>query len=232
MAEGEGATTGTRAHTEEGHATTEGPAPPHPKPTPRDPRRLMPAKTRRRSTDLTPHEPPRLTPTDHQTPHRGRRAHPHGGKGLDPPREPPRTPPRSPPPRPHRQATTPASARATTQATTQAPEEEEDTAAITGTRGTDPYGTPDQGTGPQGGQPRGHPPDPPTQTAHLDPRSTDPTNHTTPSRAPQPPASHITSACVPHHKTGQCSQRPPHPSPERQEEGPTEHHGTAVHGTT
>ena len=214
--EGEDATTGTRAHTQEGHATAEGPAPPHPQPTRRDPQRRTPAKTRRQSTDLTMHEPHRLTPTDHRTPYKGRRAHPHGEKVLPPPRQLPRTQPRSPPPRLHRQATTPATARPTTQATAQAPEEEEDTAAIPRTRGKDPQRTRDQGTGPQGGQPRGHPPDPPTRTAHPDRRSTDPTSHTTPNRALQPPAIPMTLACVPHHETGQSNQRRPHSRLEQQ----------------
>ena len=147
---------------------TLGPSRPHPELTPRDPRRRTLAKTRRQSTDLTPHGPHRLTPTDHRTPLRGRRTHPHVEKGLDPLREPPRTPPRSPPPSPHRQATTPATARATTQA----PEDEEDTALTPRTRGKDPQTTRDQVTGPQGGQPCGHPPDSPTRAAHPDPRST------------------------------------------------------------
>ena len=175
-----------------------------------------PAKTRRRSTDLTLHEPHRLTPTDQRTPYRGGRAHPHRKKGLHPPREPPRTLPRSPPPHPHRQAMTPAAARATTPAEAQAPKDKEDTAARPRTRGKDPQMTRDQGTGPPKGQPRGHLPDPATQTAHPDPRSTDPTSHTTPNRAPEPPASHITSACIPHHETGQSNQRRPHATPERQ----------------
>ena len=68
-----------------------------------------------------------------------------------------------------------------------------------------PQRTRDQGTGAQGGQP----PDP-------DPRSTDPTSQTTPKTAPQPPASDITSARVPHHEMGQSNQRRPHPTPERQ----------------
>ena len=104
--EEEGRMTGTRAHTQEGHATREGPATPHPGLTPRDPQRRMPAKTRRGSTDLTPHGPHQLTPTDYPTPHRGRRAQPHGEKRLQPPRKPPRTARRTPPPRPHRQTTT------------------------------------------------------------------------------------------------------------------------------
>ena len=186
--EGEGATTGTRAHTQEGHATTEGPTPPHPQLTPRDPRRRTPAKTRRLSTDLTTHGPQQLTPTDHLTPHRGGRAHPHGEKGLHASREPPRIQPHSPPPRHHPQATTPATARATTQA----PEEEKDTAATPRTRGKDTQRTRHQGTGPQGGQRGGHPPYPQTRVANPDPRSTDPTSHPTPNRAPQPPGSHIT----------------------------------------
>ena len=185
---------------------------PTPRRTARDPRRHMPAKTRRQSTDLTPQGPHRITPTDHQSLRRGRRAHPHGDKGIRPQTEPPRTPPRSPPPRPHRQATMPATARATTQA----PEEEEDLAATPRTRGKDPQRTVDQGTGPQGGQPRRHPPDPPTRAAYPYPRSTDPTSHATPNRGPQPPASHRTSARVPHHEAGQCNQRRPHPTPERQ----------------
>ena len=167
--EGEGAATGTRVHTQEGHATTEEPAPCHPRPTPRDPRRRTPAKTSRRSTDLTLLEPHRLRPTDHRTPHRGSTPHPHGEKRQPPPEQQPSTSPRRPPPRPHRQATTPAAARATTQATAQASEEEEDTAATPRTRGKDPQRTRDQGTGPQGGQPRGHPPDPPTRTAQPGP---------------------------------------------------------------
>ena len=47
--EQEGVTMGTRAHTQEEHATTEGPALPHPQLTPRDPRRRRPIKTRRRT---------------------------------------------------------------------------------------------------------------------------------------------------------------------------------------
>ena len=84
---------------------------------------------RRHITDLRPHEPHRLAPADHWTPHKGREAQLHEEKRLHPPREPPGTPPRSPPPHPHRQATTPATTRATTQATAQAPVEEQDTAA-------------------------------------------------------------------------------------------------------
>ena len=124
--EGEGVTVFTRAHTQEGHTTTERPPPPHPQPTPPDCGRRTPAKTRRHSMDPTPHEPQRLAPTDYRAPHKARRAHPHEEKRLHPPREQPRTPPHSPP---HRQATTPATTRATTQATAQAPEEEQDTAA-------------------------------------------------------------------------------------------------------
>ena len=112
---GEGATTGTRTHTREGHTTPEGPAPRRPptQSTPHDPRRRKPAKTRRRSPDLTPHEPHQVAPTGHRGPRRGRRVHPGGEKGLQPLRKPPRTP-RSPPPHPNRQATTPVTARATT----------------------------------------------------------------------------------------------------------------------
>ena len=112
-AEGEDVTAATRAYTQEGHATTQGPAPHHPPRTSRDPRRRTPTKTCRRSTDLTPYGPHRLTPTGHQNLHRGRRAHPHGEKGLHPPREPLRTPRSSPPPCPHCQKTTQATARAT-----------------------------------------------------------------------------------------------------------------------
>ena len=145
--EGEGATTDTRPRSQEGHATTERTAPPHPQPTPGDARRRTPAKTRRRSTDQTPHERHRLTPTDHRTPHRGKSAHPLGEKRLPPSAELPRTPPHSLQPRPRCQATTPAAARATTPATTQAPEEEEDTAATPRTRGKDAQRTRDQATG-------------------------------------------------------------------------------------
>ena len=100
------------------------------------------------------------------------------------------------------------------------------------TRGKNPQRTRGRGTGPQGGQPRGHPPDPQTRAAQPDPHSTDPNSHTTPNRAPQPPASHITSARVLHHNAGQSNQRRPHPTPERQWKGPTTHHGTAIHSTT
>ena len=207
--EGEDATAGTSAQTQEGHVRTERQALPHPQLTPRDPRRCTHAKTRRQSTDLTPHGPHWLTPTDHRTPRRGRRAHLHGEKGLHPSRKPPRTLPRSPPPRPHRQATTPATTRATTKAT----EEEVDIAATSRTRGKDPQRTRDQSTGPQGGQPRGQLPDPPARAAHPDPRSTDPTSHATPNRPSQPPASHKTTTRVPHHKAGQSNHRRPNLTP-------------------
>ena len=107
------------------------------RPTPSRSRRT-PAKMRRRTTNLTPHEPHQLTPADHWTPHRGRRADPHRKKGLHSPGEPPRTHPRSPPPRPRRQATTPAAATATTQARGQAPKEEAATAATPRIGGKDP----------------------------------------------------------------------------------------------
>ena len=169
----------------------------------------------------------------------GKEGTPTRGEWVPPTGEPPRTPPRSPPPQRHRQATTTATARANTQATAQAPEEEGDTAATPRTgdggcqrtrgghdippqrprhtpRGKDPQRTQDQGTGPQGGQPRGCPSDPLGRTAHPDPRNTDPTSHTTPNRASRPPASHITSARVRHHKADQSNQRRPHPAPTRQ----------------
>ena len=80
--------------------------------TPRDTRRRKPAKMRRHSPDQTPHEPHRVAPTGHRAPHRERRGHPHGEKGLHPQREPLGTR-HSPPTHPNRQATTPAAARAT-----------------------------------------------------------------------------------------------------------------------
>ena len=56
-------TTGNWAHKQEGHVTTEGPTPPHPQPTPHDPRRRTPpthaAETRMgRRTDHTGSRPP------------------------------------------------------------------------------------------------------------------------------------------------------------------------------
>ena len=76
--------------------------------------RCTPAKTCRRSPDLTPHEPHRVAPTDHQSLHRGRRVHSQRQRGLHLDREPQRRP-HKPLPHPNRQATTPATARATTQ---------------------------------------------------------------------------------------------------------------------
>ena len=188
--------------------------------TPRDPRRRMPANTRRRSTDLTAYRPHRLTPTGHRDPHRGRRAHPHGKKGLHQPRESPRTPPGSPTPRPQRQATTPDTARATTQA----PEEEDDTTAAPRARGKNPQRTRHGSTGPQGGQTRGHPPHPPARAAQQNPRSRDHASHPTINRTPQPPASHKTSTRVPHHDTGQSNHQRPNPTPPPR-------HNTRQHGT-
>ena len=77
-------------------------------------RRHTPAKTRRRSQNLTPHEPHWVTPTDHQSPHRGRGIYSHRQRGIHPHRGPPRAPQNSPP-HPNCQATTSATARATTQ---------------------------------------------------------------------------------------------------------------------
>ena len=96
---GERATTSTRAHTQDGHATTDEPAPPGPQSTPHDPQWGTSAKPRCRNTNLTPQEPHRIAPTGLRTPHRGRRVHPHEEKGLHPPGKPPRTP-RTPPPHP------------------------------------------------------------------------------------------------------------------------------------
>ena len=104
----EDTTAGTRAHMQERHATTEGPAPPHPQADTERPPEAHTPNTRHRSTNRTPYRPHRLMPTGHRKPHRGREAHPHGEKGLQPQGRTPRTPPRSPPPRPHRQTTTPA----------------------------------------------------------------------------------------------------------------------------
>ena len=220
-AERKDATAGIRAHTQEGHATTEGPAPPQPEQTPRDPWRHTRGNTRRRSTNLTPHGPHRLTPTGHRNPHRGRRAHPHGEEGLHQLSESMRAPPRSSPPSPHRQATTLTTARATTET----PEEEEDTATAPRARGKDPQRTRDQSTGPQGGQPHGHLPDPPARAAPPDPPSTGPASHPTPNRTLQPPASHKTSTRVPHHETGQSNHHLPHPTPPPRQ-------NTRQHGTT
>ena len=75
--------------------------------------------TRRLSTNQTP--------TSHQKPHRGWRAHLTGENWLHPQRKPLKTPLCSPPSRLHRQATIPA----TTRATSQAPEEDEGTARCT-----------------------------------------------------------------------------------------------------
>ena len=175
--------------------------------------------TRRRNTNRTPYGPHRLTPTSHQTPHKGRRAHLHEEKELHPQRKPPRTPPRSPPPRPHRQATTPATARATSQA-----REEEKGAATApnarGARGQDPQRTRDHSTGPKGGQPRRHLTDPPARAARPDPHSTDPPSHPSPNRTPRPPASHPPTR-TPHHDTGRTDLHQP----------TTPQHGAARHTT-
>ena len=140
--EEKGTTAGTTTHTQEGHTTTGGPAPPQPHQTPQH----TPPKQTSDAMQITPahaHRPPETTRRMEGTPTRGERATPteeaagntaHGA-----------------PPRPHRQATTPA----TTKATSQAPEEDEGTAAAPTTRDRDPQRTRDQGTGSQGGQPHG-----------------------------------------------------------------------------
>ena len=73
---------------------------------------------------------------------------------------------------------------------------------------------------PREGKRRGHPPNPPGRMAHPDPRNRDPTSHTTPNGAPQPPASQITSSRVTHHEAGQSNQRQPHPRQYGSEKGP------------
>ena len=143
-AEKEVTTTGTRAHKQEGHATTEGTTPPHPQRAPHDPSEAHAPNTRRENMNRTPYGPHGFTPTSHQKSHRGRGAHLHGEEGLHPQRKPPRTQPRSPPPRPHRQATTPAAARATSQT----PEEEESAATAPLAEGQDPQRTRDHSTSP------------------------------------------------------------------------------------
>ena len=116
--------------TPSGHRATPGGA--------RPPTHAAEARTGRR-TDRTGSRPPL----------RGRRAHPHGERGLHPHREPPGTPPRSPRPRPHRQATTAATARATTQA----PEEEKDMVAAHRARGGTPRGHRTNAPAPREGNP-------------------------------------------------------------------------------
>ena len=170
--------------------------------------------TRHRNMYQTPYGPRRLTPTSHQKPHRGRRAHLHGEKGLHPQRKPPRTPPPSPPPGPHRQATTPATARATSQT----PEEEEGAATAPRARGQDPRRTRDHSTGPPGGQPHGHLTDPPARAARPDPQSTDPPSLPAPNRTPRQPASHIPTR-NPHQDTGRTDLHQP----------TTAQHGVARH---
>ena len=157
---------------------------------------------RRQNTNLTPNRPHQLTPTCHEKPDRGKRAHLHGDKGLHPQRKPPRTPPSSPPPRPHRQAKTPATARATSQAA----EEEEGAATAPRSREQDPKRTRDHSTGPQGGKPRGHLTDPPARAAHQDPHITDQTSDPAPNRTPRPPA---TPTRTPHHDTGRTDLHEP-----------------------
>ena len=156
--------------------------------------------TRRRSTNRTPYRPHRLTPTGHRKPHKGRRAHPHGVRGLHPQRKTLRTPQRSPPPRPHRQATRPATSRATSKA----PKEEEGEATAPVAGGKNPQRAGDQSTGAQGGQPRGHPPDQRAPVAHPDHHSTGRASHSTPNRTPQPPASHTLTRTA-HHDTGRTN---------------------------
>ena len=140
--EEKGTTAGTTTHTQEGHTTTGGPAPPQPHQTPLH----TPPKQTSDAMRITP-----AHTTGHRKPHGERRAHLHGENGPHPQRKPQGTPPHGAPPRPHRQATTPA----TTKATSQAPEEDEGTAAAPTTRDRNPQRTRDQGTGPQGGQPHG-----------------------------------------------------------------------------
>ena len=85
-AEKEDTTAGTRAHTQEGHATTEGPLQPHPQRTPRGPRRRTPptrtAKTRiRRRTDHSGSRPPatRNHTGEERHTYTGRRSYTHKG---------------------------------------------------------------------------------------------------------------------------------------------------------
>ena len=216
--EGQDAAAGTRAHTQEGHATTERAAPSHPQRTPRDPWRLTPANICRRSSDLTPYGLHWLMPSGHRNPHRQRRAHPHGEKGLHPPTEPLRTPPRSSQPRPLRQATTPATARASTQA----PEEGEDTAAPPRLEARTPRDTGAKHRPPGRATPRT--PTSPTSPSGTPEPSRDPASHPTPNRTPQSAASHNTSIPVPHHDTGKSNHHRPQPTPPPR-------HNTRQHGT-
>ena len=129
--------------------------------------------TRRRSANRTPYGSHRHTPTSHRKPHRGGRAHLHGGNELDPQSKPLGTPPRSPPPFSHRQATT----TATRRATSQAPGEDKGTATAPRAGDQDPQRTQDHGTGPQGEQPDRHLPNPLARAEHPNPHSTDPASH-------------------------------------------------------
>ena len=67
-AEKEDTTAGTRAHTQEGHATTEAPAPPHPQRTPRGPWRSTP---RTHAAEARIERPPETTQGKEGTPTRG-----------------------------------------------------------------------------------------------------------------------------------------------------------------
>ena len=69
-AETEDITAGTRTHTQEGHATTKGPARPHPQRAPHDPRGCAP-NTCHQSAYRTPYGSHQRTPTSHRNPHRG-----------------------------------------------------------------------------------------------------------------------------------------------------------------
>ena len=175
----------------------------------------------------------RHTPSSHQKPHRGWRAHLHGGNGLHPQRKPLGTP-RSPPPRPHRQAATPT----TTRATSQAPEEDKGTATAPRARDRDPQRTRDHDTGPHEGQPHGHLPDSPARAAQPDPHSTDPASHphltAPPSHQPATlrPAlrtttrARLTSNDPPRHNTRHHGT-PHHSAPQNN----TTRQGTAKHST-
>ena len=192
----EDTTAGTRAHTQKGHATTEGPARPHARRTPRDPwRRTLPthaAKARiGRRTDHTGSRPPATRN------HTGEGGHTHTGRKVYTNRGSRREHHRAA----HHHALT---ARRRSWPEQGPPHRQRKGKGARPQRPGLEARTPDD-TGPkhrpQGGQQRGHLPDPSARIAHQDPHSTDPASHPAPSRTPQPPASH-TPIRTPHHDTG------------------------------
>ena len=153
--EEKGTTADATTHTQQGHTTTEGPAPPHPHGTPHDSRgrttQHTPPNQASDAVRITPahtHQPPETTRGMEGTPTRGERATPTeeaagntAARRTDTPSPPGDDPGRR---KGHLTGT----------------KEDKGTATATMARDRDPQRTRNQGTGAQGGQPNGRLPDP------------------------------------------------------------------------